>query len=509
MSKDIKSKENMKNIKIKDNTRNIKHFIKDKDISTKDSLKENDNKDILKSNPNIKAVNQVSNNAKAVAIESTRKTKSFINKKRKQRKQINIKEKSLLKISKESLDYSNDINAKTNKQFNKIMSQNDYRTKMKRHFTFKHQNKTKEAVSTASKSRYMYNKISDTIKITYTFMKSAVTSVSNIISLGTGFLLLIVISLFIGVFSSLSDNNLYGIAVSPLSKEVLAYTDIISKYTEQYEIEEFTPLVQAIMMCESKGLGDDPMNSSTFIYNEKYPDGIRDSEYSIDVGVQYLSDCLKKANVNEPSDIEQLYLAIQAYDYGIEYIDWAISYFDGYSRANAKVYLDIKKEETENKFDGNASYVSNVWIYYRESGSRIVEIAKAQIGNIGGRKYWEWYGFESRVEWCACFVSWCAHQSGNLEVTIPRFSGVEYGMNWYKERDKWCEKDYVALTGDVIFFDWDNDKNPDHVGIVEKTIDNKVYTIEGNSNDRCRNKVYNLQSSSILGYGISTLIPAF
>ena len=94
----------------------------------------------------------------------------------------------------------------------------------------------------------------------------------------------------------------------------------------------------------------------------------------------------------------------------------------------------MKKEQTNNTFISNVSYVSNVWIYYGGSNARIVEIAKSQIGNIGGEKYWRWYGFESRVEWCAIFVSWCAEQSGDLNITVPRFSGVDSGMAWYKEK---------------------------------------------------------------------------
>ena len=55
-----------------------------------------------------------------------------------------------------------------------------------------------------------------------------------------------------------------------------------------------------------------------------------------------------------------------------------------------------------------ASVWNNV-IYGSSVGSQdIVQVAKQQIGNVGGQPYWSWYGFTSRVEWCACFVSWCA-----------------------------------------------------------------------------------------------------
>lgn len=150
-------------------------------------------------------------------------------------------------------------------------------------------------------------------------------------------------TLFIGVFGSLSDNSLYGIPVLQLSEEVLAYTDVINEYIEQYDILEFTPLVQAIIMHESKGIGNDPMNATSFKYNTLYPNGIEDPIYSIEVGVQYLVDCLNQAEANSPADTEKIHLAIQAYNYGLDYIDWANDNFGGYSKAKSHVYLDMKK----------------------------------------------------------------------------------------------------------------------------------------------------------------------
>ncbi len=68
----------------------------------------------------------------------------------------------------------------------------------------------------------------------------------------------------------------------------------------------------------------------------------------------------------------------------------------------------------------------------------IVEIAKSQIGNIGGETYWRWYGFDSRVDWCACFVSWCANQCGYIDAgLVPRFSSVRDGANWFKGKNLW------------------------------------------------------------------------
>ena len=133
----------------------------------------------------------------------------------------------------------------------------------------------------------------------------------------------------------------------------------------------------------------------------------------------------------------------------------------------------------------------------------IVQIAFSQLGNVGGQPYWSWYGFKSRVEWCAIFVSWVADQAGYLERgIIPKFSGVSNGINWFKAVGEWKGPGYIPNSGDIIFFDWETDGSSDHVGIVEKVENNKVFTIEGNStDDTARQKEYSINSKFIFGYG--------
>lgn len=138
---------------------------------------------------------------------------------------------------------------------------------------------------------------------------------------------------------------------------------------------------------------------------------------------------------------------------------------------------------------------------YDKSGK--VEVALTQLGNEGGQPYWSWYGFEGRVEWCACFVSWCADQCGYIESgIIPKFSGCVDGSNWFKGNGQWQDRNYDPQAGDIIFFDWEGDGETDHVGIVEKCENGVVYTVEGNSGDACRQKQYTVGSSSIYGYGV-------
>lgn len=133
----------------------------------------------------------------------------------------------------------------------------------------------------------------------------------------------------------------------------------------------------------------------------------------------------------------------------------------------------------------------------------MIEIAATQIGNVGGEPYWSWYGFGSRVEWCACFVSWVAEQCGYIDADIlPRFAWCPSGSQWFEERNEWQNSGYTPRPGDIIFFDWEQDGECDHVGIVESVADGKVNTIEGNSGDSCRRRSYDLGSVDIYGYGV-------
>ena len=135
--------------------------------------------------------------------------------------------------------------------------------------------------------------------------------------------------------------------------------------------------------------------------------------------------------------------------------------------------------------------------------NQIVEIARSQLGNVGGEPYWSWYGFTYRVEWCAAFVSWCANQCGYIKNGIcPKFASCSVGITWFKNRGQWLEPSATPTPGMLIFFDWGADGDPDHVGIVEKVENGRVYTIEGNSNDACRQSSYPVGYYEIFGYGI-------
>ena len=331
------------------------------------------------------------------------------------------------------------------------------------------------------------------------------------IAAGGGAFLLVFI-LIVGIiagaaFSSSSESS------ESLSEEVLAYTSVIQQYASQYGIPEYVSAIQAIMMQESGGRGTDPMQCSESPYNTRFPHtpgSITDPDYSIEVGVQTFADCISQAGCSSPQDMDKLKLAWQGYNYGNGYIGWALQR-GGYTEANALQFSQEQAASHGWSSYGDPEYVPHVMRYY-SGGSlfaglfgnqQIVSVAMGQIGNSGGQKFWSWYGFDSRVEWCACFVSWCADQSGLIASgNVPKFSLCRDGVSWFQGKNKWQSGGTTPTAGMIIFFDWDHDGNSDHVGIVEKCEGGRVYTVEGNSSDQVRQRNYAMDYASIMGYGV-------
>ena len=136
--------------------------------------------------------------------------------------------------------------------------------------------------------------------------------------------------------------------------------------------------------------------------------------------------------------------------------------------------------------------------------SDLVAVALSQVGQVGGEPYWSWYGFGSRVEWCACFVSWCADQCGLLDSgAVPKFAGVGTGVQRFQSRGQWLDGSTTPEPGMVIFFQWYGSDSliADHVGIVERVENGRIYTIEGNSDNMVRQNSYPVGYGEILGYG--------
>ena len=317
-------------------------------------------------------------------------------------------------------------------------------------------------------------------------------------------LIIMICILFGAAFYYFGDSSA-DTSYTPVSPEVEAYTPEITAVAKKYGIEDYVELIKAVMMQESGGRGGDPMQCSASGYN-KTGKKITDPKISIDVGVHTLAECIRSAGVKDPTDLDRIKLCLQGYNFGNGYIDWAKKKYGGYSAANAAEFSS--KHAGKSGTYGDKLYAEHVLRYYPygnyEIGlgnGNIVNIARAQLGNKGGAKFWSWYGFHSRVEWCACFVSWCADQGGYLKSgTIPNFSIVGDGANWFKAKHQWQGRTYKPAPGDIIFFTWSGGPLQ-HVGIVEKCNGKVVTTIEGNSTDACRRRTYPVGSSCIAGYG--------
>lgn len=255
------------------------------------------------------------------------------------------------------------------------------------------------------------------------------------------------------------------------------------------------------------------MQAAEGTFNKKYPkkpNGIQDPDYSIKCGVQELKAALDSAKVKNPLDMDHIRLALQGYNYGNGYIAWAVKRDGGYTVENVAAFSDEQAKKHSWKSYGDKQYVAYVLRYYPYGSynigignTKITQVTSKQIGNKGGKKFWSWYGFNSRVEWCACYVSWCANQCGYIkEGIIPKFSYCPDGVQWFKSKKQWQKRGYKPNAGDIIFFDWGGDGTCDHVGIVKKCDGNTVYTIEGNTSDQCARRQYPVNSTEILGYGV-------
>ena len=341
----IKTKQSIQTIKTKNSKENLTHFIKQQTIQSKESNKEDSSSP--KANASARAIDKISNTAKSTAYESAFRAKKYVKQKLEQhrtKKQIErttaIMDSSIPKVtymSKAKRYVQKKINASSIKEAaDRII--------------------TRPAMQTSAKL----------ISSSFNVVKKTIGGINALLSFGSGVILIVIMTLFIGTFSVLAQDGGSNSMIIPLSPEVIAYEETITRYAEENGIEDFVTILEAIMMQESKGLGDDPMQCSESAFNTKYPripNGIDDPEYSIECGVKTFADCLNRANVKDKSDTEHLYLAIQGYNYGNGYIEWAISNFGGYSKYNAQLFSDEMKAKLNASTYGDPEYVDHVMQY--------------------------------------------------------------------------------------------------------------------------------------------------
>lgn len=181
-----------------------------------------------------------------------------------------------------------------------------------------------------------------------------------------------------------------------VSDEVLAYRATIQQVAQKYGMEAYVELLMAVMMQESGGRGSDPMQAAEGGFNKKYPhvpNGITDPAYSIECGIQELKYALDKAGCTGPTDLDRIKLALQGYNYGSGYIDWAMERDGGYTKENAIAYSDMMCAHPNWHYDryGDKEYVEHVLRYYQitntggsypANGMQIPHYLQTDYGNI-------------------------------------------------------------------------------------------------------------------------------
>lgn len=230
-----------------------------------------------------------------------------------------------------------------------------------------------------------------------------------------------------------------------VSEQTDSYRELVAEYCEKYGIDNYVDLCLAMIEQESGGYPPDVMQTEQSYYNTSPP--IDTPEESIDCGTHELSDCLKKAKCKNPSDIAGISLALQGYNFGNGYIDWALKNYKGYTKENAVVFSQKMCAELGYSSYGDVEYVPHVLRYYVANPETAVtnESAKAILkelkeNNKADANVWAviekgasligsvQYSMEKRQgdgrdnpEFldCSSFTAWSFHKAGN--------NGIAYG----------------------------------------------------------------------------------
>lgn len=117
-----------------------------------------------------------------------------------------------------------------------------------------------------------------------------------------------------------------------------------------------------------------------------------------------------------------------------------------------------------------------------KSNTELLKIAQSHLGQ-GGARFRKFAGLPAGAAWCNAFVDYVANEGGDASLF---FNGKR--MTYCPTSMSWCRRNlaevplYLALPSDIIYFDWEPNGNPNHIGLVrERKSDQEIYTIEGNT----------------------------
>lgn len=232
-------------------------------------------------------------------------------------------------------------------------------------------------------------------------------------------------------------------------------------------------------------------------------------------GDQVLLDNLRGARVDLDGSLVTFTFATAAYSYSTSV--FCRTGIEGDSVGKAEAQEKLKELEKPNLPD--AADLTDT-----EKAARFAFLQKladqydSRGEIIGGKGYFsEWYignyadhpGWNQYTPWCGCFLSWAADQKkASIDGKPPRFANVDDGMKRFQDGSygQWRDSGTTPIPGDYVFFDWDGDRDPDHVGAVLCVDGTKLYTIEGNSGGKVAVNCYDLNDKlndkRIMGYGV-------
>ena len=337
--------------------------------------------------------------------------------------------------------------------------------------------------------------------------------------LGSGVvvMMLLLVSLVGGVMSSA-----LGIFFTPIEgeEEMLTITDAIrqldAEFTheldeiqKQYEYDQLsieghrTSWKEVLSAYAVTAINDSTTSGDLWMMNSENLQRLREVFWQmneIEGEMQEESHTIIEETVDEEGNIEKNEVITITHRLILHiYPLTAEEYLKGYDMT------EMQQQQLEALLSPDMAELWNRLLYGNVAGGDLLAVAQSQVGNVGGEIYWRWYGFSAHVEWCACFISWCAEQCGYLENgVIPRTAVCS--SEWYAIRGRWRDRTYMPSPGDIIMFDWIiegiQDGLEDHIGVVEYVEDGWIHTIEGNSGDAVKRQRYRMDSQEIYGYGI-------
>ncbi len=183
------------------------------------------------------------------------------------------------------------------------------------------------------------------------------------------------------------------------------------------------------------------------------------------------------------------------------------------AEAAASLPCAVLKTETRAQWEASMAQVELTGVWPDD----LLNIARSQLGyeesklnfiiddegnRQGYTRYGAWYR-ASYSEWCAMYVSFCLNYAEIPETVVPREANCEKWIRALSSEGLYVSAaHYAPQPGDLIFFDWEQDGNVDHVGLVEAAGEGTITTIEGNSRGGVRRNEYRADNDVIAGYGL-------